>query len=89
LAGHVIKTSPRRNCRFSRGAKSRIESAAGDAGAASGAASRDLQSQLPVISTHTIDVQGIKLFYREAGDRQAPAILLLHGFATSCFMSAT
>jgi len=58
---------------------------AGDA-AASGAASATTTTQPPVVSTHTIEVQGIKLFYREAGNPQAPAILLLHGFATSSFM---
>jgi pimeloyl-ACP methyl ester carboxylesterase len=54
--------------------------------AASGAVYPDPQTQPPMVSTHTIEVQGIKLFYREAGDAQAPAILLLHGFATSSFM---
>ena len=28
----------------------------------------------------TIDVDGLKLFYREAGASEAPALLLLHGF---------
>jgi hypothetical protein len=28
------------------------------------------------------DVQGRKVFYREAGDPKAPTILLLHGFPT-------
>jgi pimeloyl-ACP methyl ester carboxylesterase len=30
--------------------------------------------------------QGIKIFYREAGDPKSPAILLLHGFPTSSHM---
>jgi len=34
----------------------------------------------------TIDVDGLKLFYREAGPKDAPAILLLHGFPTSSHM---
>jgi pimeloyl-ACP methyl ester carboxylesterase len=29
------------------------------------------------------DVEGVKIFYREAGDPAAPAVLLLHGFPTS------
>src|SRR5580698_1123831 len=53
---------------------------------AAGAASAALETQPPVASIHSIEVQGIKLFYREAGDPRAPAILLLHGFATSSFM---
>jgi hypothetical protein len=31
----------------------------------------------------TANVDGIKIFYREAGDPGAPAILLLHGFPSS------
>ena len=31
-------------------------------------------------------VDGQQIFYREAGDPDAPAIVLLHGFPTSSFM---
>ena len=31
----------------------------------------------------TVDVDGVEVFYREAGDRGAPTLLLLHGFPTS------
>ncbi len=34
----------------------------------------------------TIDVDGLKIFYREAGPIDAPVILLLHGFPTSSHM---
>jgi pimeloyl-ACP methyl ester carboxylesterase len=34
----------------------------------------------------TVDVDGSAVFYREAGDRNHPAILLLHGFPTSSHM---
>jgi pimeloyl-ACP methyl ester carboxylesterase len=34
--------------------------------------------------THTVD--GLKIFYREAGAPSAPAVLLLHGFPTSSHM---
>jgi pimeloyl-ACP methyl ester carboxylesterase len=34
----------------------------------------------------TINVNGINLFYREAGNAASPAILLLHGFPTSSHM---
>jgi pimeloyl-ACP methyl ester carboxylesterase len=34
----------------------------------------------------TLLVDGIKIFYREAGDPQKPAVLLLHGFPTSSHM---
>jgi pimeloyl-ACP methyl ester carboxylesterase len=34
----------------------------------------------------TANVDGLKIFYREAGDDKAPALLLLHGFPTSSHM---
>jgi len=34
----------------------------------------------------TISVDGLKLFYRQAGDPHAPTVLLLHGFPTSSHM---
>jgi pimeloyl-ACP methyl ester carboxylesterase len=34
----------------------------------------------------TIEVNGINLFYREAGNAASPSILLLHGFPTSSHM---
>ena len=38
------------------------------------------------VSFHFAEVDGIKVFYRQAGDPTAPAVLLLHGFPTSSFM---
>lgn len=35
---------------------------------------------------HTLDVQGVRLFYREAGPANAPTVLLLHGFGASSYM---
>jgi pimeloyl-ACP methyl ester carboxylesterase len=40
----------------------------------------------PSISYKNAQVDGFKIFYREAGDPQDPAILLLHGFPTSSHM---
>jgi pimeloyl-ACP methyl ester carboxylesterase len=37
-------------------------------------------------SIHTVEVDGLKLFYREAGPSDAPVLLLLHGFPTSSLM---
>ena len=34
----------------------------------------------------TIDVDEVKVFFREAGPADAPALLLLHGFPTSSHM---
>jgi pimeloyl-ACP methyl ester carboxylesterase len=38
------------------------------------------------IKHRTIDVDGVKIFYREAGAADAPALLLLHGFPSSSHM---
>jgi pimeloyl-ACP methyl ester carboxylesterase len=44
------------------------------------------QSAVPVTSLHKVEVDGVKVFYRAAGDPSAPVVLLLHGFPTSSFM---
>ena len=38
------------------------------------------------IFNRTIAVDGVDIFYREAGDRKKPSLLLLHGFPTSSVM---
>jgi len=35
---------------------------------------------------NTVDVDGLKVFYRSAGDPNAPAVLLLHGFPSASHM---
>jgi pimeloyl-ACP methyl ester carboxylesterase len=35
---------------------------------------------------HTIEIDGVEIFYREAGPADAPVIVLLHGFPTSSHM---
>ncbi len=39
-----------------------------------------------VVRHHTVTVDGLDVFYREAGDPQAPVVVLLHGFPTSSHM---
>ncbi len=41
---------------------------------------------MPTVRYRTIDVDGLEVFHREAGDPGAPAILLLHGFPSSSHM---
>jgi pimeloyl-ACP methyl ester carboxylesterase len=38
---------------------------------------------------HTAEVDGLRVFYREAGPKDAPTLLLLHGFPSSSAMFAT
>ena len=38
---------------------------------------------MPEVSHRTITADGVEIFYREAGPRNAPVLLLLHGFANS------
>ena len=38
------------------------------------------------VSYRTVEIDGLEIFYREAGRKGAPAILLLHGFPTSSHM---
>ena len=49
------------------------------------AKSQDLYDPLQV-QYHTESIQGTDIFYRETGSKEAPAILLLHGFPTSSHM---
>jgi len=34
----------------------------------------------PTVFYRTLKVEGLEIFYREAGPRDAPTVLLLHGF---------
>src|SRR5215471_10875089 len=49
---------------------------------------RARQTKQEIMKTRyqTVDVNGIKIFYREAGNPTAPALVLLHGFPTSSHM---
>src|SRR5262249_54882332 len=40
----------------------------------------------PTVFYRTINVEGLEIFYREAGPRNAPTVLLLHGFPSSSHM---
>jgi pimeloyl-ACP methyl ester carboxylesterase len=51
------------------------------------------QAPVPLVSNddsavhyHTVKIDGVDIFYREAGPADAPAVLLLHGFPSSSFM---
>src|SRR6201987_1443227 len=53
----------------------------------SGASSSESRgSVVPSTSIRKIEVDGVQVFYRAAGDPKAPVVLLLHGFPTSSFM---
>jgi pimeloyl-ACP methyl ester carboxylesterase len=41
---------------------------------------------IPRTSLHIIEVDGVQVFYREAGPADAPVVLLLHGFPSSSHM---
>lgn len=40
----------------------------------------------PAIRYKTVEIDGLDIFYREAGPKDAPTVLLLHGFPTSSHM---
>jgi len=50
------------------------------------ASAQDLHYSRRSISYHTVEIQGLKIFYREAGPVDAPTVLLLHGFPSSSRM---
>ena len=43
-------------------------------------------SSTPITHHRTVEIDGINIFYREAGPANAPVVLLLHGFPTSSHM---
>jgi pimeloyl-ACP methyl ester carboxylesterase len=38
---------------------------------------------IPRVAFHTVEADGVSVFYREAGPKNAPTVLLLHGYPTS------
>jgi pimeloyl-ACP methyl ester carboxylesterase len=52
-------------------------------------AARTVPSISSTTTFHTVSVNGLKIFYREAGPKDAPTILLLHGYPSSSRMFAT
>ena len=40
-------------------------------------------SDIPRVAHRFVEVDGVRVFYREAGPREAPTMLLLHGFPSA------
>ena len=59
---------------------------AGQAAASANAAGAANVVSTAGVSYRTVKVDGVNVFYREAGPKDAPTILLLHGFPTSSQM---
>ena len=47
---------------------------------------RSAEFSMPVTSIHKLEADGVRVFYRAAGDPDSPVVLLLHGFPASSFM---
>jgi pimeloyl-ACP methyl ester carboxylesterase len=41
--------------------------------------------KIPVTTIHRAEADGVRVFYREAGPKDGPVVLLLHGFPASSF----
>ena len=46
----------------------------------------EVKSVTPTVFYRTLNAEGLEIFYREAGPRDAPTVLLLHGFPSSSHM---
>ena len=58
-------------------------------GAEAGVAEREGRTEgalIPRVFYRTVGIEGLDIFYREAGSKGAPNVLLLHGFPTSSHM---
>jgi pimeloyl-ACP methyl ester carboxylesterase len=52
----------------------------------SAATSKSQGPAVPETSFHRVEADGVRIFSRTAGDKDAPVVLLLHGFPSSSFM---
>jgi pimeloyl-ACP methyl ester carboxylesterase len=50
------------------------------------APAQNMTSSRQSISYHSVEIEGLNIFYREAGSANAPTVLLLHGFPSSSRM---
>jgi pimeloyl-ACP methyl ester carboxylesterase len=57
--------------------------------ASAGAPAAPLPSSSASLTYHKVDVGGVGVFYREAGPKDAPTVVLLHGFPSSSRMFDT
>ena len=46
----------------------------------------EAQFSMPATSIERVEADGVRVFYRAAGETTAPVVLLLHGFPASSFM---
>jgi len=63
-----------------------LETSAAESAAKEGNPMAAINTSDYVVRYRTANVDGLRIFYREAGDSKAPALLLLHGFPTSSHM---
>jgi pimeloyl-ACP methyl ester carboxylesterase len=47
---------------------------------------RNATLSIPLTSIHRVEADGVRVFYRAAGEANKPVVLLLHGFPSSSFM---
>ncbi|HEX3985875.1 MAG TPA: alpha/beta hydrolase [Acidobacteriaceae bacterium] len=52
----------------------------------SAAGTAEVESAVPLTFIQHVEADGVQMFYRSAGDKDAPVVLLLHGFPSSSFM---
>lgn len=53
------------------------------------AVSQPTRSDSSTVTYHAVEIDGVRIFYREAGSKDRPSILLLHGFPASSRMFDT
>lgn len=83
----LLATLPAGNAAYAQGAADPSASHTAHASrAVDGSAPRASALAAPAVHYRTITVDGVDVFYREAGPRDAPVLLLLHGFPTSSHM---
>src|SRR5580700_11383038 len=76
---HALETKEVRRGRMS-------DAVSGTATKRPAASQGDARFSPPATSIHRVEADGVQVFYRTAGEANAPVVLLLHGFPASSFM---
>src|SRR6201992_1351156 len=91
MRGHAIdrREQPQSQDRRSKMKVPTLVSAAAALTISQGASAEALPSNSTTITYHQVKVDGLNIFYREAGPEDAPTIVLLHGYPSSSRMFDT
>ena len=84
--GFAVPAANAKQDLHSEGSKVAMKHSASSVAATPSAGQNSLPSTSTTTTYHRADVDGVSIFYREAGPRDAPTVVLLHGYPSSSRM---